>query len=257
MNTLFTVSPDGTRIAYDSCGTGPGIVLIHGGGGSRQEWHKAGYVDRLSQEFAVITIDLRGHGQSDLPTDPAAYTTDKMGQDILAVADACDVQHFTTWGFSFGSKVSRYLAVQSDRVSKLILIGAQLGPGVLGQLRQDALDFIEHWPPILKAQRAGALDLDTLSQADQNMLRDIHVPAALGWVSAMLDWPVIVPADFRCPTLWLAGSEDQYALDSIKEYEKVLLGSQVQVHVVDGLDHGQTFDQIEIVFPILLAFTKE
>jgi pimeloyl-ACP methyl ester carboxylesterase len=31
------------------------------------------------------TVDLRGHGESDLPTDPADYTTDKMGQDILTV----------------------------------------------------------------------------------------------------------------------------------------------------------------------------
>ena len=141
MDTLFTTSPDGTRIAYDSCGDGPDLLLIHGGGGSRQVWHETGYVDRLREEFAVITIDLRGHGQSDLPTDPSAYTTDKMGQDILAVADACDVHNFILWGMSFGSKVSCYLAVQSDRVTKLILIGAQLGPGVLGQLRQDALVF--------------------------------------------------------------------------------------------------------------------
>jgi pimeloyl-ACP methyl ester carboxylesterase len=83
VDTLFTDSPDGTRVAYDRCGTGPAIVLLHGGGGSRQEWHHAGYVGRLRDNYTVIAVDLRGHGESGLPTDPADYTVQKMLQDIL------------------------------------------------------------------------------------------------------------------------------------------------------------------------------
>ncbi len=45
-------------------------------------------------------------------------------------------------------------------------------------------------------------------------------------------------------------------MDSIKEYEGALVGSKVQVHVVDGLDHNQSIDQIDIVLPTLLAFSK-
>jgi pimeloyl-ACP methyl ester carboxylesterase len=139
MNTSFAYSPDGTRVAYDRCGTGPAIILLHGGGGKRQEWHDVGYVSRLQNDFTVITPDLRGHGESGLPTDPADYTTDKMGQDILAVAGACGVEQFTLLGMSYGGKISRYLAVQSERVAKLILMGTQLGLGVSGQLRQDTI----------------------------------------------------------------------------------------------------------------------
>jgi pimeloyl-ACP methyl ester carboxylesterase len=83
MNTLFADSSDGTRVAYDRSGTGPAIVLLHGGGSMRQGWHEAGYVRRLRDDFTVITLDLRGHGESGLPTDPADYTTARMGQDIL------------------------------------------------------------------------------------------------------------------------------------------------------------------------------
>lgn len=45
MSTQFATSPDGKQIAYDSSGEGPAIVLIHGGGGRRLEWHEAGYVE--------------------------------------------------------------------------------------------------------------------------------------------------------------------------------------------------------------------
>jgi pimeloyl-ACP methyl ester carboxylesterase len=220
----------------------------------RQEWHEAGYVKRLRDNFTVITVDLRGHGKSDLPTDPADYTTNKMGQDILAVADACGVERFIIWGMSYGGKASRYLAVQSECVAKLILMGTPLGLGVSGELRQDAKAFCAHWPPIVQAQRDGTLDLDSLSQDDQDFLRHFNVPVILAWVRAMLDWPAIEPADFRCPTLWLVGSEDRHAMASIKEYEESLKGSRVQVHSVEGLDHDQVFAEIDRVFPTMLAF---
>jgi pimeloyl-ACP methyl ester carboxylesterase len=201
-------------------------------------------------------MDLRGHGESDRPTAPSAYTPKKMGQDILAVADACGVQRFIMWGMSYGGKVGRYLAVHSERVSRLILMGTPLGPGVSGERRQQALDFCAHWPPIVKAQQAGTLDLDALTQDDRDVLRRLHVPSMLGWVRAMLDWPAVEPADFRCPTLWLVGSQDRHAMDSLREYESALPGSQVRVHIAEGLDHDQAFDEIDRVFPTMLAFTQ-
>jgi pimeloyl-ACP methyl ester carboxylesterase len=255
MATLFTTSPDGMRVAYDRSGTGPAIVLLHGGGSMRQEWHEAGYVKRLQDDFTVITIDLRGHGESAMPVDPADYTTDKMGQDILAVADACGVGRFTIWGMSFGGKVGRYLAAQSERVAKIILMGTPLGLGVSGELRQDAKVFCAHWPPIVQAQRDGALDLSSLSQDDQNFLRRFNVPVVLAWVRAMLDWPTIEPGDFHCPTLWLVGSEDKHAMASIKEYEGSLGGTRVHVHIVEGLGHDQVFEATDRVLAPMLTFT--
>lgn len=256
MNTSVAISPDSTRIAYDRSGAGPAVMLLHGGGGNRQEWREADYVSRLQQHFTVIAMDLRGHGESDLPEDPADYAIDKLCQDILAVADVCGVERFSLWGVSYGGKVGRYLAVQSERVSSCVLIGTPLGPGVSGQPRQDALDFCAHWSPIVQARHAGTLNLTSLSADDQVLFQRLNVPAMLGWVQAMLDWPAIVPADFRCPTLWVIGSEDRHAMDSLKAYEESLRASRMRVHIVEGLDHEQTFDEIDRVFPVMLAFIQ-
>ena len=155
MNTLFANSPDGTRIAYDHSGTGPAIVLLHGGGGMRQDWHEAGYVRRLQDNFTVITMDLRGHGESDLPTDPADYTIDKMGQDVLAVADACGIERFIIWGMSFGGRIGRHLATQSEHVVKFTMMGTPMGPGVSDEIRQEVKDFCAHWPPIAYSDENG------------------------------------------------------------------------------------------------------
>ena len=64
--TSFASSPDGTQIAYDCRGAGQAILLLHGGGVTRQEWHERGYVRRLQDRFAVVTLDLRGHGNRQL-----------------------------------------------------------------------------------------------------------------------------------------------------------------------------------------------
>jgi pimeloyl-ACP methyl ester carboxylesterase len=179
-----------------------------------------------------------------------------MGDDILAVADACGVERFAIWGVSFGGNVSRYLAARSQRVSKLVLLGSPLGPGASGQRRTQALDFCAHWPPILQGLRDGMLDSGDLSPEDRDSLHRLNIPAMLGWVQAMLDWPVVGPTDLLCPTLWLVGSEDDHAMVSVREFEDSLPGSGVQLHVVQGLDHEQIFDEIETVLPIMVAFTK-
>jgi pimeloyl-ACP methyl ester carboxylesterase len=256
MDTFFATSLDGTRIAYDCSGAGPAIILLHGGGSYRQEWHTAGYVQRLQSNFTVITLDLRGHGESDLPTDPADYTIDKQMQDIFAVADACGAKHFVLWGMSHGGKLGRHLAVQSDRVDKIILMGVRLGPGISSRLRQEILDFCAHWTPILQAQRDSTLDFESLSQNDQEFLQHFKVATMLGWGPAMLDLPSVEPADFHCPVLWLVGSEDEEALESVREYEAKLEGSPVQVQILAGLNHEQVFDEIDTVFPVMLAFTQ-
>ncbi len=231
-------------------------MLLHGGGSSRQEWHAAGYVERLQDHYTVLAVDLRGHGESGLPTDPADYTIEKMMQDILAAVDACGVERFDLWGMSYGGKVGRYLAVESERVIRLVLMGTPLGPGVTGERRQEAIDFCAHWEPILQAQRDGTLEPGALSQGDQEFAEAFNVAVMLGWVRAMLDWGPVEPKDFQCPALWLVGSEDRHAVASVKEYQEDLQGSRMQVRILEGLAHEQVFDEIDRVLPMMLAFNK-
>src|SRR5262249_24229930 len=81
--TRFVTSKDGTRIAYDVTGAGPALILLHGGGGNRHDWHEAGYVARLSSAFTVIAIDQRGSGESDKPLTASAYAIDTLVDDVL------------------------------------------------------------------------------------------------------------------------------------------------------------------------------
>ncbi len=254
MKTSFVVSPDGIHIAYDVTGEGSTIILLHGGWNTRQNWHAVGYVKRLKDNFKVIAIDIRGNGESDKPTEPTCYTTEKMCQDILAVADACGVEKFTIWGFSYGANIGRYLAAQSDRVEKLILIGIPFGLGASGEFRQFIEEFRNHWLPILQAKSQGALDLTSLSTEDQKAWQETNIALEVARLSAILEWERIEPADLHCQTLWLVGSRNETTIASILEYEEELKRSMVCVEVIEGVNHREEFTEIDRSLPMMLAF---
>lgn len=258
MLTSSITTTDGFRIVYDVIGEGSTILLLHGGGGgqTRKSWHEAGYVERLKNTFKVITMDIRGHGDSDKPTDPTAYTIDKLCNDVLTVADACDVDAFTLWGFSYGGNIGRYLAARSKRVVKLILMGIPFGLAASGEFHQFIKDFGVHWQPIIQAQQAGTLNLSTLSEEDREVMGMMDVPVTLAWLTAMLNWGMNEPADLFCPALWLSGSENEGTIASMEVYGETAVKSGIQIEVIEGLTHVQEFEKIDHVFPTMLTFTK-
>ncbi|WP_420642044.1 alpha/beta fold hydrolase [Candidatus Leptofilum sp.] len=253
-----TVTVDGTNIVYDVAGEGPAIMLLHGGGGgqTRKSWHEAGYVSRLQNEFKLIAMDIRGHGESDKPTAKEAYTIDKMCKDVLAVADACEIETFALWGFSYGGNIGRYLAANSNRVEKIIVIGIPFGQAASGEFRQFINEFRAHWEPILQANKGGVPNLTMLSEEDREIWQVMDVPVTLAWLTAMLDWEINEPQDLLCPALWLSGSGNESTVASIKKYRETAVQSSVQIEIVPGLTHIQEFEEIDRVFPIMLEFVK-
>jgi hypothetical protein len=141
-------------------------------------------------------------------------------------------------------------------MTKLVLMGTPMGLGVSGERRQQAIDFVAHWDPIVLARAKGEQDLATLSSEDQGFWHSFNVPAMAAWVRAMLVWPVVAPTDFLCPSLWLLGSKDNHAMITLEQYRDAFEDSRVQVEIIEGLDHNQVFDEVEPALSIMLAFTQ-
>jgi non-heme chloroperoxidase len=87
---------DGTRIDFETCGSGPlALLLLHGWGGSASYWRKM--VSHLNVAGSrVIAPSYRGHGDSDKPA--TGYALDQMANDVLDVADAAGAQRFVLVG---------------------------------------------------------------------------------------------------------------------------------------------------------------
>ena len=254
--TLFATSSDGTRIAYDATGSGPAVMMLHGGGQTRRTWHDDGYVERLAREFTVITVDIRGNGESDRPASVEAYSVDHLTADFLAVADAAGAKTFSVWGYSYGANVGRYLALRSRRVRSMVYIGIPFGAAASGAFRQYIVDALAKWNPILEALRSGSLDEQSLSEADRLVWKRGTVCVSLAWMGAMLDYPPVEPRDMPCPTLWVVGTANADALASVKTYGPDLAGTRVTVKLLDGLTHEQEREKIDKAFQAEAAFTS-
>lgn len=259
MDTMFVTASDGHKLAYDLCGSGPALMLLHGGGGgqSRQSWHEFGYVAKLKEHFTVITMDARGHGESDKPTDPSEYAIEQMCIDILTVADVCDIDQFQIWGFSYGGNIGRFLATQSDRIKRLIVIGIPFGLAADGEFRQFIYDFTQKWQPLLADKDVGSLEGSLLSDADQKQLHSPTLPVAIAWLNAMLDWGSVSPKEVKCPLLWASGSENAGTMESILHYQNEIDQTSVQTIVFEGLTHIQEFEKVDTVFSTLFNFSIE
>ncbi len=116
--------PSGVRIHYQQVGKGPDLVMVHGLTGNLAVWHLR-IVPELSEQFRVLTYDLRGHGHSDTPR--SGYTPDAMAEDLLALLDALAIERPVIAGHSYGADIALYHALRHpDRVSKVIAIEAAL-----------------------------------------------------------------------------------------------------------------------------------
>jgi pimeloyl-ACP methyl ester carboxylesterase len=117
---------DGVRIFYEDEGTGIPIFLSHGFGASTRMWD--GQVAEFSDRYRFIRWDMRGHGQSDSPDDPALYSQEHTLGDILGVLDYLEIDKAVIGGHSLGGYMTlAFNARHADRTKALVLQGC--GPG--------------------------------------------------------------------------------------------------------------------------------
>jgi pimeloyl-ACP methyl ester carboxylesterase len=118
---------DGVTLEAIVEGDGPGLVLVHGFGGAKEDF--GDHLDALARDHTVVTFDHRGHGESDKPRDLAVYSFDRLARDVLQVVDAAGVDRFRLLGHSMGGMVSRGVALRhGDRVEALVMMDTSPGP---------------------------------------------------------------------------------------------------------------------------------
>ncbi|MFN2565983.1 MAG: alpha/beta fold hydrolase [Gemmatimonadaceae bacterium] len=104
-------------IAYDVRGSGPTVVLLHGGVLDRRMWDDD--VAAFARRFRVVRYDLRGHGRSPDVREPFSPV-----DDLAAVLDAVGAPRAHLVGLSLGSRVALDFALtHPDRVDRLVLVG--------------------------------------------------------------------------------------------------------------------------------------
>lgn len=120
----FVSATDGTRLYYETVGTGPPLVQT-GGAGDGSMWRDAGYVGPLSSSYQCILFDHRGHGQSDRPRGRESHSVQRYANDAVELLDQVGVQRAGFWGYSQGWMIGLALAaLHPERVVGLLGTGA-------------------------------------------------------------------------------------------------------------------------------------
>jgi pimeloyl-ACP methyl ester carboxylesterase len=216
---MTSLKVGGISLAYDDVGPREArgcVVLLHGFSSNRNEnWRRVGWLGAFERRrMRAVALDLRGHGESDKPHDPAAYRIDVLTADIVGALDALGISSATLMGYSMGARLALATAMaRPERFDRLVLggIGGKMfEPPPSGNPMADAMDAADIdaiSEPLLKSFRMFADEQGEDRKALSAFARargDRFEPDALG----RLGLPTLVVAGARDE---LAGSADELA----------------------------------------------
>jgi 3-oxoadipate enol-lactonase len=247
---------DGVALEVTDTGSGPGLLLVHGFGGAKEDF--ADHVDALAARHRVVTFDHRGHGESDGPPDPTAYSLDRMAADVLGVADAIGIDAFRLLGHSMGGMVARRVVlVAPERIDALVLMDTS--PGPVPGLDPDLVDFaagiaLTEGKDVLKPMLDAAATLETPAYArllaerpgfEEFELRKWDALSGVMWATMareMAHQPdqLALLAGVRCPTLVIGGEEDAPFVDASRDMAATIPGAELVV--VRDAGHSPQFE---------------
>jgi pimeloyl-ACP methyl ester carboxylesterase len=198
--------PDGVELAWRESGSGRPFVLLHGLMGSGALLARQGLARALAEHgHRVILPDLRGHGDSGRPHDPASYPADVLADDVLALLGHLDLADYDLGGYSMGAKL----------VLRLLARGARPAHAVVGGQGLDALDAESdrtsgHRRVLAAAAGGPPLPAGSSQEPMLNWIRqsDIDPQAVTHVLGAFVATPAEALRTVPVPTLIVVGEQD-------------------------------------------------
>ena len=106
------------KLYYERTGTGSPLLLIHGLGSSSRDWEKQ--VPVFAKRYQVITLDLRGHGQSSKP--PGLYSIRIFTEDVVALIYQLNISPVHVVGISMGGMVAFEMATHFPKMIRSLTV---------------------------------------------------------------------------------------------------------------------------------------
>ena len=195
---------DGLPIAVHVVGEGRDLMLIHGYfSNAWTNWIRYGHAARLVEAgFRLILPDLRGHGESGKPHDPAAYPADALTDDNLAVVEQLGLTDYDLGGYSLGARTTVRMLARGASPRRVILSGM----GLRGLTQ--TLDNGGYYTNVLT--NLGTFERGTSEWMTEAFLKTTKGDpiALLNILKTFVDTPEEVIAGFRQPAAVICGADD-------------------------------------------------
>ena len=264
---LAVKTPDGLTISAQEWGNpnGPEILFIHGFSQSYLSWMRQVDSD-LAKEFHIVTYDLRGHGNSDKPEDPARYRDSKAwGDEVQAVMDAAGLKRPVLVGWSYAGRViSDYVTTHgADKLAGINFVDASIkaDPALAGDnLKNLPLMASEDLTTNIAATRTfvhGCFSKQPTADDFETMLAfNMMVPPKVraGLSGRPLDATEVM-SKLKIPVLVTHGSEDRNAKVGVAKYTaSVIPGAKLSIY--DGIGHAPFYEDAPRFNAELAAFVR-
>jgi pimeloyl-ACP methyl ester carboxylesterase len=242
---------DGVNIHYDVHGSGPPLLLTHGYSSTSAMWQAQ--IAALSQHHTLILWDMRGHGQSDYPADPAAYSEALTVSDMAALLDRVGTDTAIVGGLSLGGYMSlAFVRAHPERVRALLIIDT--GPGFKKDETRDAWNKRAHET----GDRFAREGLEVLKSASRERSSVIHrdasglARAARGMLTQRDAGVIETLPNIRVPALVVVGADDTPFL-AASDYMAAKIPGAKKV-MIPAAGHAVNIDQPQAFIDAVVSF---
>ncbi len=252
---MAQASVNGITIEYETAGEGPAVLLSHGYSATGRMWRPQ--QKALAEAgFQLITWDMRGHGQTDSPDDPAQYSEDLTVADILGLLDLLKVDRAVVGGLSLGGFMSLafYLA-HPERVRALVL--CDTGPGYRNpEARAGWNRAAERRARELEESGLAALGSGTEVRETARYHRSAQglAHAARGMLAQFDDRVIDSLPDIKVPALVIIGEKDEPFRGASDYMAAKIPGARLEV--IPDAGHAANLDQPQAFDRALLDFLR-
>ena len=245
------IDRDGVKIYYEVHGRGPTLLLTHGYSSTSAMWK--GQIEALSKHHRLLLWDMRGHGQSDYPDDPAAYSEALTVADMAALLDAIGAGTAIVGGLSLGGYMSlAFYRTHPDRTRALLIIDT--GPGFKKEDAREAWNKRAHETGDrferegLAVLKSGSRERSTVSHRDASGL----ARAARGMLTQRDARVIESLPDIKVPSLVVVGADDTPFLAASDYMATKIPGANKAV--IPAAGHAVNIDQPQAFIDAVLPF---
>jgi pimeloyl-ACP methyl ester carboxylesterase len=250
---MAKLNRDGVGIHYEVHGNGPAILLSHGYSATCRMWD--GQIAAFKDRYKIIAWDMRGHGESDYPTDQAAYSEALTVADMTAILDACGETRAIIGGLSLGGYMTLAFHLRHpERCRALMLFDT--GPGFKKS------EAHETWN---RGARARGDDLDARGLAALGTSDEVRMSqhrsasglagAARGMLTQENDGVIQSLDKIAVPTLVLVGANDTNFLAATDYMAAKIPGARKAV--IPDAGHAANLHQPEAFNRAMESFLAE
>ena len=249
------------NINYEIIGDGQPLLFIHGLGSSLRDWEEQ--IPVFSKKFKVITLDLRGHGQTDKPRGP--YSITMFAEDIAELIKSLKVDPVHVVGISLGGAIGFHLAIDHPDITKSLVVVNMSASVPIKSLKEKQMFFLR----VLIVKMMGLKKMGEVLakrlfiKPEQEELREKMASrwaendkkAYLSSLKTLKNWSVLERLhEIKCPTLLVSSDEDYTPLSAKEEYTAMIPNAKLVV--IEDARHAVSVEKPEEFNTILMDFLK-